>query len=155
MPFPSVNDFDQSDRNLLISFLRAVYELLARSVDRTKDPLENELFVEELIGPMNAAFSEIGDHFARVERAIGELPDVRMTEHGLTGQQLRFKLAAVRYRERIYERLGSVLRFKGLLDTLEGLLDSILDAVGAGGAIKEFKEAVRNSTKDEDTEPRN
>jgi hypothetical protein len=149
MPFSNVNDFGQTDRDLLISFLKAVYELLEQAVRTTRDPLGGELFVEELIGPMRAAFPELGDHFGRMDAAIRALPDERMIEHGLTGQQLRFKLAAVSYRERIYGQIGRIFRFKGLLDTLEGLLDSIIDAAGVGGAIKEFKEAVRNSTRDD------
>ena len=149
MPFPSVNDFGQTDRNLLISFLNAVYELLAQAVETTRDPLGGELFVEELIGPMQAAFPELREYFGRVEAAVRELPNVRMIEHGLTGPQLRFKLAGVSYRDGIYRQLGRIFHFKGLLDTLEALLDSILDAAGIGGAIKEFKEAVRNSTRDE------
>ena len=150
MPFPGTSDFTAPDRDLLAHFLRAVYELLAEVTEVPFDPLKQPLFADELIDPMRGAFSEVRDHFGRLDAAIKELVPERMAEHGLSGNQLRFKLATVKYREQKYRQRGGLFRFRWLLDTIEGLLDSIIDAAGVGGAIKDFKEAVRSSGNDDE-----
>lgn len=151
MPFPTTSDFHKSDRDLLLQFLQAFRELLGNVVETGRDPRGSELFAMELMAPMRSAFSEVQDHFGRLQSAVREgLPPERIAEHGLSGQQLRFKLATVSYRAQRYLQLGGFFRFQWLLDTIEGLLDSIIDAAGVGGAIKEYKEAVRNAGKDGD-----
>ena len=72
MPFPGTSDFTAPDRDLLAHFLRAVYELLAEVTEVPFDPLKQPLFADELIDPMRGAFSEVRDHFGRLDAAIKE-----------------------------------------------------------------------------------
>lgn len=151
MGFPTRDEFVRSDTELLVAFLEAVRDLLRQVVrDEGRDHKGNRLLVDELVRPMHDAFRELEEqqHFERLIGGARDLSAEPMHEHGLGGAQLRFKLAAVSFRESLFNELGGVFRFRWLLDTLEGLLDSIIDASGTGGAIKEIKEAIRNSGDD-------
>ena len=148
--FPTSSDFAQPDQDLLLQFVRAVHDLLAEVVENPNDRQGEPLFADGLIDPMRAAFLEIPGHFERLYTAVRRLEPDGIAEHGLSGNQLHFKLAAVHYREQVYRQRGGFFRLQWLLDAIEGLLDSIIDAAGVGGAIKEFKEAMRNSGKDRD-----
>ena len=85
-------------------------------------------------------------HFDRLRERIPEIPKENVVDHALEGPQLTMKLRIVRYFADNFQELGGVSVFKRLLDSLEGLLDSIIDASGTGGAVKEFKDFVRSST---------
>lgn len=146
MPFPRPQQFDQSDSELRMAFLDAVFELLMEVSESGTDPNGRPLFEEEMLPFLRDAAAEVQENFSALQFRASELQPEQIFPHGLAGDQLRFKLAATSMRERIYRQVGGAFNFRWLLDTLEGLLDSIIDASGAGGAVKEFKEAVRNST---------
>lgn len=147
MPFPSTDQFEKlNDSQLRTAFLAGVYELLQEVAQTGADPKGKPLFEEGMRDFMGPAWMEVQDSFVQLQSKAANLPDEEVVRHGLGGDQLRFKLAATSMRERIYREVAGAGPFRWLLDTLEGLLDSIIDAAGVGGAVKEFKEAVRNST---------
>jgi hypothetical protein len=109
------------------------------------------LFWKDLLPRMRQAWGELerqGD-FRKVERQIQQIEpgDRRWRDHGLRGRQLAFKLAVIRFLQGRYYLLGkSILR--KLLDTIDDLLKSILDAVGGGRGILELKDFIKHSIDD-------
>lgn len=146
MPFPTGYEEDVGHVKLLQEFLRGLYELLQDVIEKGADNRGQPIFHEELLGPMREAFEELGDHFQRLHVAIPKTPKERIFDHALRGRQLSFKLRVVRFFADRFALTGEPSPLRKLLDTLEGLLDSIIDAAGTGGAVKEFKDFVRNST---------
>ena len=134
---------------LLQIFLNGLYELLHDVIEKGTDYQGQPIFHEEFLVPMREAFEELGYHFRRLHGAIPETPEERILDHALDGRQLSFKLRVVRFYADRFRAIGGAGLFRKLLETLEGLLDSIIDAAGTGGAIKEFKEFVKNSTTEE------
>ena len=65
------------------------------------------------------------------------------TERGLSGAQLEFKLAVVRWRFEGWKQ--GFVSLRSLLMTADDLLKSILDLVGRGGCLDEYKRFVENS----------
>jgi hypothetical protein len=119
-----------------------------------RDPVltNNELFEPELLSDMRAAWAEVenADHFANIQRRIRDVTDqTTWTDHGLNGQQLRFKLAVIRFFHQRYIAIGGRRLLKKLLDIIDDLLDSILEAIGAGGAISEIKDFIKDSVIEE------
>jgi hypothetical protein len=102
-----------------------------------------------------------------VESLIQAIPGIGsslLTSHGLRGRPLRFKFKVLvsisRLRERVkgqsfWERVRGLslwkrvkkhltIRgwFKQICDAIDAILDSLVQAAGAGGIIKEFKDAL-------------
>jgi hypothetical protein len=146
--FPFPEDVGEDPREALADFVVAVRDFLAEFVFSNQDPRGEPLFVEELLAPMRLGFEETMQDFDRLTGRAIEIPEERIREHGLFGSPLRFKFSAVKYRVSQFRSLGGGGLFRWVLDTIEGILDSIIDAAGTGGAIKEIKEAIRNSTKE-------
>lgn len=108
--------------------------------------------VEEAWEPLEGAFV--------VENEIyDDSNNEKLDQHGLTGSQLDLKLnTADSYREGFvairenwpdFQDLSDAVRGKivqpvlsAYLGSIESLLDSILDAIGAGQAIHEFKDLI-------------
>ncbi len=84
----------------------------------------------------------------RLQAAIPEIPDGALKEHGLLGLPLKFKLSVA---DTVGRRWDAVKRnlnvrewFARIIDAIDAILDSLIDAAGgAGGLIKEFKDALR------------
>lgn len=149
MPFPTPDRFDEPDEYLRIEFIQAVADLISDVVRTGTDLHGHKLFEDELLPYMRDAMDSLHDRIQALEWAIVDVSDQDILKHGLHGEQLRFKLAAIDLRDRHYRLIGGVTNFRWLLETLEGLLDSIIDATAAGGAIKAFKAALINSTRSE------
>ncbi|MBI3886105.1 MAG: hypothetical protein HY302_10295 [Opitutae bacterium] len=83
-----------------------------------------------------------------VHQAIDESLSARQVElHGLTGRALRFKLRVLDAIARRWEKFRGQLRvrewLKQMFEAIDAILDSLIDAAGgAGGLIKEFKDAL-------------
>jgi hypothetical protein len=93
----------------------------------------------------------------RMRDVIGKIPGPLLSEHGLRGRPLKFKLRVLnsianrwrRIREQFKE--GTLKRmlaakewFKKVVEAIDAVLDSLIEAAGgAGGLIKEFKDALR------------
>lgn len=140
-PFPNLDDIDDSAKRS--QFVGWVIDALQFLVE---DQEYHELFVDGLVGDMDAAWNDARPAFAGFPGAAGELPADRILNHGLAGAQLDFKLATVRYWAGRFGQDG-VNRFVlgRLLDSIDTLLDSLLAAMGVGSSLTELKDAIRNS----------
>ena len=81
--------------------------------------------------------------------AIPYIPPMIIRRHGLEGLPLMFKFRVINtiadkwgsFRDKLSMRAW----FKKLIDAIDALLNSLIDAAGgAGGLIKEFKDALRS-----------
>ena len=147
MAFPT-GDESASDRDLMKQFLDALKDLLIGVVKEGRDRHGQELFFPELLPLLRDGLGNLDGHVDRLESAVDGIPAEKVADHALEGPEFRMKIRIVRFFSNRFEQMGGVWPFRRLLDTLEGLLDSIIDAAGAGGAIKEYKDFVRNSTRD-------
>lgn len=80
-------------------------------------------------------------------RAIPKIDPETIRQHGLKGRPLRFKFHVINTIANQWESLKGELSirnwFKKLIDAIDALLDSLIDATGGVGAlIKEFKDAL-------------
>ncbi len=80
-------------------------------------------------------------------QAISTVTGPRLRSHGLLGRPLRFKLrvldAITRSWSRVTDPLSARAWLKRVLDAIDVLLDSLIDAAGgAGGLMKEFKDSL-------------
>ena len=136
------------DRLLLRQFVVWVRGFLAELVDSTQSSrVYGSLFAAELHEPMRRAWDEAVTEFAAVERGVSDLPADQIARSGLGGAQLRFKLAAVAWRTRLFRNRPASGLLRRLLDAIDTLLDSILAAVPGGTAVSEIKDAIRDSVK--------
>ena len=151
--FPAFSS-DGDPRNTLVLFVRAVHDFLGEIVESNHDRFTRPLFWEELLPPMRGAWREVEEHrhFPEVESRIQRLTEAQFRDHGLYGQQLAFKLAVIRFFYGRYLSFGKGI-LKKLLDIIDDLLKSILDAIGSGGAISEIKDFIRDSIQDETESP--
>ena len=146
--FPVAENVLDNPRPALSQFVAAVGDFIAEFVESGQDPKGEPLFEETLLDLMRRALAETGPVFGMLAGRAAELSDDSIREHHLFGDSLRFKFGVVNHRVAQFKERGSTGLFRWVMDTIEGPLDSILDAAGTGGAIKELKEAIRTSTKD-------
>ena len=95
---------------------------------------------------MKAAFEEVKGSFDNLAVQAANIQLTNIQSHGLGGAQLDFKLRTVEFwADRVrHPNIGSRW-IRRLLDAIDTLLDSILDAVGIGSSIKEIKDAIRDA----------
>jgi hypothetical protein len=91
--------------------------------------------------------NEIHDSARSLQVAILEIPDRLIQSHGLSGRPLLFKFRVLRSiirsrgKKRVWWRIRNWL--KQVFDAIDVILDSLVAAAGgAGGALKEFKDAL-------------
>lgn len=139
----------------LDEFVKQVHDFLAEIVRSDRDPISAEpLFEQELVPAMRAAWDEVKraglfDDVGMRIRDARPRPEATFGPHGLTGQQLRFKLAVIRFFHGRYIARGGRRLLKKLLDIIDDLLDSILEALGVEGAISEIKDFIKDSIAEE------
>ncbi|HEV2539527.1 MAG TPA: hypothetical protein VGU03_07440 [Frateuria sp.] len=80
-------------------------------------------------------------------QAIDEIPSEALHAHGLEGRPLRFKLRVLNAVASLWPRLKPQLSIrdwlKKIIDAIDAILGSLVEAAGgAGGIIKEFKDAL-------------
>ena len=143
--FPEFRAGDDA-RKALISFLYAVHDFLDELVQSNRDLHGRPLFLEQLLDAMRQAWQEVNqqEHFPRVANGIGNLSDEQLHNHGLSGRQLTFKLSVIRFFHGRYLSAGKGILRK-FLNIIDDLLKSVLEAVGAGGAISEIKDFIKDS----------
>jgi hypothetical protein len=128
-------------RNTLINFVEEVRKFLDDLVQ------QQSLFRQSLRSDMQAAWQEVEPLFSEIRTRIANLSDADIRNHGLGGRQLRFKLAVIRFFYEQYQRVGTII-LKKLIDIIDTLLKSILEAIGGGGAIAEIKDFIKDSLED-------
>lgn len=77
--------------------------------------------------------------------SIRDIPDDRLRAHGLSGAQLNYKFAVIGF---VADKLGK-LKFPArhrarVIDAIDTVLDSLIDATGIGTALKEIKDMLRH-----------
>ena len=81
-----------------------------------------------------------------LEIVIPEIPPENIRRHGLEGRPLKFKFRVLGALDRLWNDLGGLsIRewFKKIIDAIDAVLDSLIDAAaGVGGIIKEFKDSL-------------
>jgi hypothetical protein len=103
-----------------------------------KEVLEN---VKHLNATIEQAHSD--------DQSYGDFKNA-LTEHGLIGQAMRFKLAVLNYIANKWDDLKNDLRrqvrirawLKQMFDAIDAVLDSLIEATGAGHLLKEFKDTL-------------
>lgn len=144
--FPQFRVGDDDPHDTLRRFVMAVHDFLDELVESNRDPTGQTLFLEQLLDAMRRAWQEVrhDEHFPRAMNRIRELNEEQLRDHGLYGWQLTFKLAVIRLFHGRYLSVGKGILRK-LLDIIDGLLKSILDAIGGHGAIAEIKDFIKDS----------
>lgn len=91
---------------------------------------------------------DVSEAISLLQRVIPNISAVQSHLHGLSGRALQFKLAVIdsvtrQWRE-ARQNLSPREWLKRAIDAIDALLDSLISAAGgAGGLIKEFKDALR------------
>ncbi len=80
-------------------------------------------------------------------KAIPYISSEKLHQHGLEGRPLRFKFKVLNAIGNRWEKVRGQLSvrewFKKIIDAIDAILDSLIDAAGGtGGLIKEFKDAL-------------
>ena len=148
MPMPQLpelpserDDSYDAGRDSCLQYLAWVRELLEFLLH---DDEFARLFDQRLRQLAQAAWPSVTEQFDALQNEPGEMSDASVRRHGLFGPQLRFKLAVVRHWLVRFHHGRASLR--QLLIRVDDLLKSILDLIGGGGALDEFKKGVEAST---------
>lgn len=154
-----ISDEQAADaRSRLRDFLAATHEQLGAFCNSER---YTRLMVEPMRQPLRQAWSEYAEHFdldANLAR-IGEAGAEALESHGLFGSQLDAKLALIAYWRDLFEDLWNRRvppnRLPGILgrwiDAIDVLLESLIQAAGLDGAIKELKDLAGASLDITDT----
>ena len=147
--FEDVGEFEDS-RESLVEFLFQVKQLLIhiafeRYFERIEwRPGQGLSFEERHLALYQDAMREYMDsgRFEILINNVREMDGEALVAGGLGGAQLLVKREAVRVTERRF--LANPVRglFRRLLQAVDVLLKSILDATGAGSALEELKEVA-------------
>jgi len=130
-----------------IVFLHDFFHQIEESTDEIDEQTGNPLFESQQIGYLSEVLEEVDEdqHFNQLHELVSNM-DPRMAHaHGLYGSQFRWKISNINFSFARYIEQRSAALFERLLSSIDALLDSILGAVPGGSAIKEVKEAIRNS----------
>ncbi len=120
-----------SDRRQLSAFLAKVQALLKKIATRTT--YSGVEIPKKLRAALRAAWNEVATTFRKVRAGLAKVTNEQLDGFGLRGKQLAFKLAVVnQYKDDLFRTLK----------LFDPLLKSILDCLGIGHGISEFKEYV-------------
>ena len=151
-------------------FVRETYAFLSYLVegDREEGEAEARYEAEDRYPGLSAdefpflhqAWNEVGGSFHTLAQSVMHIESPTVARHGIGGAQLRFKLGNVaRWSQRLADlpspdgapmmRLPRPWRkyIQYLLDSINNLLKSILAAVGAGSAVQEIKDAIKDAVR--------
>ena len=114
----------------------------------------------ELHEPLGAAWSDVQEAFDRAAEFLDEVPETELAKVGLTGSELRLKLAGfdLAFEDLRAARLaggirGIVKALKKFLNWADVLLDSFAKLLNQADRIAEIKDAVGAAIPDEDEFP--
>ena len=152
MPIARLSEFEEvGDAEKRRDFLLWVRKTLGHLVEEA-DREYWRVFVPDLIGPMEDAWGEVEPQFEVLADSAADLAPGQVVRHGLGGAQLDFKLATVRYwAQRFIDQQSIALNraakgiLRWLLNAINTLLTSLASAVGAGTALQEMKDAIRDA----------
>lgn len=137
------------DRDALKEFITRTHKLLDQIV-RQGGPDGGPSFVPlELQTLLKDAWTSAGPGLLDLHKKIDDASDDVLSVHGLSGPSLRFKLGVI---DRVWDHFvgDKIIRWlRKLLNAIDTLLDSIIDALGpAGSAAKELKQAFEDLLED-------
>jgi len=144
-------EFENEAKKYLEGFLGETLYFLQVLAYEGVDTEGRPLFIEALLPEIRQAWEEFRNDFdvEKAQELIKKTPGPVLQSHGLYGHQLSLKLLAIAtWRERFLGKRTKKLLLK-LLDAIDTLLDSLMQAAGIDKALKEIKDILRNSI-DED-----
>lgn len=150
MWFTNLLEFEDPDRNELKLFVDDVRRFMR---DVLFEFREFQVLFDgngDLLERAKGAFDsrEMDAGFGELTEAINWIEPMMMERHGLYGKNLRFKFGVLGHVSREFpRRLSDQFSVRGwfqrIVAAIDALLDSLIDATGgAGGLIKEFKDAL-------------
>jgi hypothetical protein len=154
-------EFDEhtSDTDRLQGFVLATEQLVSMALSNgywalADSPIPtNVVLAPEAREAASSALQEFNEqkHVHELIVAIGQASNDTLESHGLTGEQLRFKLTNVQLREQRFRSRPFFRPLQRLIKAIDTLLDSILDSVPGGSALKELKDAALDATEGDDS----
>jgi hypothetical protein len=147
-------ELENEAKKYLGGFLGETLDFLKMLAYEGVDAEGRPLFVEKLLPEIRKAWEEFQEDFnvknaQDAQELVNKIPGPVLQSHGLYGGQLRLKLSAISsWRERFLGKRTKKLLLR-LLDAIDTLLDSLMQAAGIDKALKEIKDILRNSI-DED-----
>jgi len=146
-----------TDQERLKAFVKAVDELLSTTIksgswELSEPSLKTKLRLDtEVLDAARAALDEFHQQqqIQKIVTSIDQASTSVLSSHGLNGAQLQFKLKNVEHRERRFRFRPLAGPLRRLVQAIDTLLDSILDALHIGKALKELKDGVFDATEDQ------
>lgn len=149
MWFTDIADSEDPGRRELQLFVQNVRSFLGFVLENTNDfrflweysPELHELAWETFRFDISEGVGVELDHM------IHDIPTEKLRRHGLEGRPLRFKFKVLDAIGNQWEKVKGQLSvrewFKKIIESIDAILDSLIDAAGGvGGIIKEFKDAL-------------
>jgi hypothetical protein len=101
----------------------------------------------ELQGLAKRTFEvDVKKSIEKVHKSIEKISDETLESHGLIGLPMRFKLKVLDSIARTWDAVKGQFTvrtwLKQMFDAIDVILDSMIQACGTGGLIKEFKDAL-------------
>jgi hypothetical protein len=129
---------------------------LLEFVDEVERLLDYILFAEEAyplwqVDPelremAQEAFADVRQSASELRQAIPEINELVLVQHGLIGAPARFKYNVMNRLARRWARIRPWFTvrssFRRVFEAVDAHLDSLVDAAGVGGLVKEFKDAI-------------
>ncbi|MCB1925512.1 MAG: hypothetical protein KDJ27_17515 [Gammaproteobacteria bacterium] len=130
-----------------IVWLHTFFREVLENIDEIDEQTDAPLFEAEQIAYFEEALEEMegDDHFENLHELVSAMDPRQAFVHGLYGSQARWKYFNINFSLTRFLEQRTAALFERLLSSIDALLDSILGAVPGGSAVKELKEAVRNS----------
>lgn len=144
--FPNMDNFnDAKKRQCFVLWVKQTLSELA-----TEEEYE-QIFADTLIGLMRNAWGDVEQSFDELAESVVGLDTRQVEIHGLSGNQLDFKLATVRYWAQQFNGRAAKSVLRRLLNAINTLLVSLATAAGAGTILQEMKDAIKDAI-DEDND---
>jgi hypothetical protein len=97
-----------------------------------------------LYGYLKAAWEETKNSILPlVDREIDAIEEKALSQHGLTGPQLEWKLEVYNYFRGLFIKNPTKRLLTKLIDAIDDVLDSLSSVCGVVGAVKEIKDSLR------------
>jgi hypothetical protein len=142
----------QDDKELLVQFIRDTYEWVGVSHQNQWYATDSGWPSVRPLGFLRGDAEGAWHEFTQTQpeegfvHAIQELEEHRLIANGLFGEQLRYKLSLLRYLARRALNGGRRAN-QTFVNFLEILLDSLLEILGVGEALKELVGALKAQLK--------
>lgn len=131
-----------NDKERLVIFLDDTLLVLQDVIDSPTTLIPTTLHV-----PFKNAWTEFDQSFDRdnAKAKIRALSDQQLDNAGLRGAQASVKLSLFQRFRNLFTGNRVKDRLRKLLDAIDTLLESLIEAAGLGHALKEIKEAIKNA----------